>query len=207
MILQADFESAFFNAKINNLSVILEVYLIRNQDPRNAKGQKKTEINEMIRDRELRVIGDDGEQLGIMSSKDALELAIEKKLDLVKIAPTSKPPVCKIMDFGKHKYEMQKKEKEAKKKQKTVQIKEVRLSLKIEKHDIETKANNAMKFLSKGDKVKVSLRFKGREMGHTKLGYEVFDRFANMIGEEGKMEGRPKMEGRQMLVFFIPTQK
>ncbi len=184
------------------------MYLIRNQNPRQAgKGQKKTEINEMIRDREIRVIDENGEQLGMMSSKDAYKLALERKLDLVKIAPQAKPPVCKIMDYGKHKYEMQKKEKEAKKKQKTVQIKEVRLSLNIEKHDLETKAHNAIKFLGKGDKVKVSLRFKGREMGHTKLGYEVFDRFAETIGEEGKMEGRPKMEGRQMIVFFIPAQK
>jgi translation initiation factor IF-3 len=183
------------------------VYLIRNRDPRQAgKGQKKTEINEMIRDREIRVIDENGEQLGMMSSRDAFKLAQERKLDLVKIAPQAKPPVCKIMDYGKHKYEMQKKEKEAKKKQKTVQIKEVRLSLKIDKHDLETKANNAKKFLGKGDKVKVSLRFKGREMGHTRLGYEVFDRFAETIGEDGKMEGRPKMEGRQMIVFFIPAQ-
>lgn len=184
------------------------MYLIRNRDPRQAgKGQKKTEINEMIRDREIRVIDQDGEQLGMMSSRDAYKLAQERKLDLVKIAPQAKPPVCKIMDYGKHKYELQKKEKEAKKKQKTVQIKEVRLSLKIDKHDLETKANNAKKFLSKGDKVKVSLRFKGREMGHTKFGYEVFDRFAETVGEDGKMEGRPKMEGRQMIVFFIPGQK
>lgn len=184
------------------------MYLIRDQNPKNAvKGKLKTEINEMIRDKEIRVIDENGEQLGMMSSKDAYKLALERKLDLVKIAPQAKPPVCKIMDFGKHKYEMQKREKEAKKKQKTVQIKEVRLSLNIEKHDLETKAINAKKFLSKGDKVKVSLRFKGREMGHTKLGFDVFDKFAETIGEEGKMEGRPKVEGRQMIVFFIPAQK
>ncbi len=184
------------------------MYLIRNQNPRQAgKGQKKTEINEMIRDREIRVIDQNGEQLGMMSSRDAYKLALESKLDLVKIAPQAKPPVCKIMDYGKHKYEMQKKEKEAKKKQKTVQIKEVRLSLNIESHDLETKANNAKKFLGKGDKVKVSLRFKGREMGHTRLGYDVFNKFAETVGEEGKMEGRPKLEGRQMIAFFVPVQK
>lgn len=185
-----------------------EVYAIRNQIPRHGgRGQKKTEINEMIRDREVRLIGDEGEQLGMMSGKEAYEMALGRKLDLVKIAPQASPPVCKIMDYGKHKYEMQKKEKEAKKKQKTIQIKEVRISLKIEKHDLETKANNALKFLSKGDKVKVSLRFKGREMGHTRLGYEVFDRFAACLNEEGKMESRPKMEGRQMIAFFIPATK
>ncbi len=166
----------------------------------------KTEINEEIRDREIRVIGEDGEQLGIMSAKEAYKLALEKKFDLVKIAPNAEPPVCRIMDYGKHKYEQAKKEKEAKKKQKVMSVKEVRLSLSIEKHDIETKARNAMKFLNHGDKVKVALRFKGRQMGHTNLGYEVFDKFAEIIQDAGEMEGKPKMEGRSMVVFFIPKK-
>ena len=127
-------------------------------------------MNEEIRDREVRVVSDDGEQLGIMSAKEAYQIALEKKLDLVKIAPNAKPPVCKIMDFGKHRYEQQKKDKEARKRQKSATLKEVRLGLNIEAHDLDTKAKNAIKFLSKGDKVKVSLRFRGREMGYTQLG-------------------------------------
>jgi translation initiation factor IF-3 len=166
----------------------------------------KTEINEDIRDREIRVIGEEGEQLGVMSSRDAYKLAMEKKLDLVKIAPNAQPPVCRIMDYGKHKYEQAKREKEAKKKQKVMTVKEVRLSLNIEKHDIETKARNATKFLTHGDKVKVSLRFKGRQMGHTSLGFEVFEKFAEIIKEAGDMDGRPKMEGRSMVVFFVPKK-
>lgn len=141
-----------------------------------------------------------------MSAKDAYKLAVEKKLDLVKIAPNANPPVCRIMDYGKHKYEQAKKEKEAKKKQKVMSVKEVRLSLNIEKHDIETKAKNATKFLMHGDKVKVSLRFKGRQMGHTSLGYDVFKNFAEIIQDAGDMDGRPKMEGRSMVVFFVPKK-
>lgn len=141
-----------------------------------------------------------------MSAKDAYKLALEKKLDLVKIAPNAKPPVCRIMDYGKHKYEQSKKEKEAKKKQRIMSVKEVRLSLNIEKHDIETKAKNATKFLEHGDKVKVSLRFKGRQMGHTNLAFEVFDRFAAIIEDAGDMDGKPKMEGRSMVVFFTPKK-
>lgn len=141
-----------------------------------------------------------------MSAKDAYKIAVEKKLDLVKIAPNAKPPVCRIMDYGKHKYEQAKKEKEAKKKQKIMSVKEVRLSLNIEKHDIETKARNATKFLKHGDKVKVSLRFKGRQMGHTSLGYDVFKNFAEIIQDAGDMDGRPKMEGRSMVVFFVPKK-
>ena len=141
-----------------------------------------------------------------MTSKDAFNLAVEKKLDLVKIAPNASPPVCRIMDYGKHKYEQSKKEKDAKKKQKVMSLKEVRLSLNIEKHDIDTKAKNAMKFLQNGDKVKVSLRFKGRQMGHTSLGYEVFEKFAVTIEDSGDMDGRPKMEGRSMVVFFVPKK-
>jgi translation initiation factor IF-3 len=163
-------------------------------------------MNEAIRDREVRLIGDDGSQLGIMSAKDAYKLALEKKLDLVKIAPQAKPPVCKIMDYGKFKYEQQKRDKEAKKKQKQISLKEVRLSLKIEKHDLETKANRAIKFLEAGDKVKIALRFRGREMANTSLGYGVIDKFVEAVGEVGTLEKRPKMEGRSMVAFMVPTK-
>jgi translation initiation factor IF-3 len=165
---------------------------------------KKLDVNESIRDREVRLIDSNGEQIGIMPSKKALEIAAEKKLDLVKIAPKAKPPVCKIMDYGKYKYEQAKKEKEAKKKQKTITLKEVRLSLKIEDHDLNTKARNAIKFLENGDKVKVSLRFKGRELGHTELGVEVLNKFYSIVEEVGVMEKKPKMEGRSMVMFLAP---
>lgn len=166
--------------------------------------KKKQEINESIRDREVRLIDSNGEQLGIVSSRKALELAAERKLDLVKIAPNAKPPVCKIMDFGKYKYEQAKREKEAKKKQKVINVKEVRLSLNIEEHDLNTKANRAIKFLEKGDKVKVSLRFKGRELGHTYLGVDVLNKFFSIVSEVCSMEKKPKMEGRSMIMILAP---
>ncbi len=162
------------------------------------------EINESIRDREVRLIDSNGDQLGIVSSRKALELAAERKLDLVKIAPKAKPPVCKIMDYGKYKYEQAKREKEAKKKQKVINVKEVRLSLNIEEHDLNTKANRAIKFLGNGDKVKVSLRFKGRELGHTHLGVDVLNRFFTIVSEVGVMERKPKMEGRSMIMILNP---
>jgi translation initiation factor IF-3 len=149
----------------------------------------------------------DGNQLGVVSRSEALDIAADRKLDLVKIAPTAKPPVCKIMDYGKFKYEQSKKEKESKKKQKMIQVKEIRLSINIDSHDMMTKANNAIKFLKNGDKVKVSLRFKGRQMGHTEFGYEVITRFAEIIGEDGKMEQRPRLEGRSLVVIFNSTHK
>lgn len=136
-----------------------------------------------------------------------MNIATDRKLDLVKIAPTAKPPVCKIMDYGKFKYEQSKKEKESKKKQKMIQVKEIRLSINIDSHDMMTKANNAIKFLKNGDKVKVSLRFKGRQMGHTEFGYDVINRFAEVIGEDGKMEQRPRLEGRSLVVIFNSTHK
>ncbi len=162
------------------------------------------EINEAIRDREVRLIDSNGDQLGIVSSRKALELATERKLDLVKIAPKAKPPVCKIMDYGKYKYEQAKREKEAKKKQKVINVKEVRLSLNIEEHDLNTKANRAIKFLGNGDKVKVSLRFKGRELGHTHLGVDVLNRFFSVVSEVSVMERKPKMEGRSMIMILNP---
>lgn len=166
--------------------------------------KKKLEINESIRDREVRLIDSNGDQLGIVSSRKALEIAGERKLDLVKIAPNAKPPVCKVMDYGKYKYEQAKREKEAKKKQKIINVKEVRLSLNIEDHDLNTKANKANKFLEKGDKVKVSLRFKGRELGHTHLGKDVLNKFFTIVSEVATIEKKPKMEGRSMVMFLSP---
>lgn len=159
-------------------------------------------INEKIRDKEVRVIGQDGEQLGIMSSRDALNLAREQNLDLIRIAPNAKPPVCKIMDFGKFKYEQTKREKEAKKKQKIIDVKEVRLSPNIEEHDLMTKANNARKFLAVGDRVKVTLRFRGREMAHKATGKEIMDAFFKKVEDIAVVEKPAKMEGRNMVMFL-----
>ena len=155
-------------------------------------------INEQIRDREVRLIGEDGEQLGIMSSREAMKLAAEANLDLVKIAPTAKPPVCKIIDYGKYKYEQTRKEKEAKKKQKTVEVKEVRLSPNIDTNDLNTKVNNAKKFIGKGNKVKVTLRFRGREMAHVQSSKHILDDFAAMLEDVATVEKPAKMEGRNM---------
>lgn len=162
------------------------------------------QINEEIRDKELRIIGSDGQQLGIMSAKEALNLAEQKNLDLVKIAPQSNPPVCKIMDYGKYRFEQAKREKEAKKNQRVVDIKEVRLSLNIDTHDFNTKLNNALKFIKHGDKVKVSIRFRGREMGHPEIGLETMKRFADACSETAVIEKPAKLEGRNMLMFLAP---
>ncbi len=145
----------------------------------------------------------DGEQLGIVAGRRALEIADEKKLDLVKIAPKAKPPVCKIMDYGKYKYELAKKEKEARKKQKVINVKEVRLTPNIEFHDLNVKANRAIQFLKSGDKVKVSVRFRGREMGHTQMGRKVLDDFIKLTEEVGEVEKRPRLEGRNMTMHLI----
>ncbi len=165
---------------------------------------KENQINEEIRDKELRVIDSDGTQLGVMSLDEAMNLALEKKLDLVNIAPTAKPPVCKILDYGKYRYELQKKEKEAKKKQKITQVKEIRLSTFIEAHDLTVKANNASKFLKEGDKVKVSLRFKGRERDYTSKGQDVMKKFAEVTAEVGVVEKKPEFEGRSLIMILTP---
>lgn len=165
---------------------------------------KENQINEEIRDKELRVIDSDGAQLGIMSLEDALELANEKKLDLVNIAPKAQPPVCKILDYGKYRYEMQKREKEARKKQKTIQIKEIRLSTFIEDHDLGVKAHNAEKFLKEGDKVKVSLRFRGRERDNAKKGLDVMNKFAEFTSEHGVVEKKAEFEGRSLIMVLAP---
>ena len=159
-------------------------------------------INEQIRDKEVRLIGEDGEQLGVMSSKDAMKLAREAELDLVKIAPTAKPPVCKIIDYGKYKYELTRKEKEAKKKQKVTDVKEIRLSPNIDVNDMNTKANQARKFLSKGDKVKVALRFRGREMAHMGMSKQILDNFYAKLEDIAVVEKPAKLEGRSMIMFL-----
>ena len=155
-------------------------------------------INEQIRDREVRVVSADGEQLGVMSSRDAMKLAREAELDLVKIAPKAQPPVCKIIDYGKYKYEQSRREKEAKKKQKTVEVKEVRMSPNIDANDLNTKVNNAKKFILKGNKVKVTLRFRGREMAHVQQSKHIVDDFADMLKDVAQVEKPAKLEGRNM---------
>ena len=162
-------------------------------------------INEQIRDKEIRLIGEDGEQLGIMSTREAMKLAAEAELDLVKIAPTAKPPVCKIIDYGKYKYEWTRKEKEAKKKQKTVDVKEVRLSPNIDTNDLNTKVNNAKKFIQKGNKVKVTLRFRGREMAHMQTSKHILDDFADMLKDIAVVEKPTKLEGRS--ISMVLTEK
>ena len=162
------------------------------------------QINEDIRDREVRVVTDGGEQLGIMSAKEALKKAEERNLDLVKISPNAKPPVCKIMDYGKYRFEQSKREKENRKNQRVIEIKEIRLSLNIDTHDFETKVNHAHKFLKAGNKVKVSIRFRGREMAHPQIGEVSMIRCAEACEEFATVEKPAKLEGRQMLMFLAP---
>ncbi len=162
------------------------------------------QINEMIRDREILVIDENGQKLGVMSAKDATKLAYEKNLDLVKIAPQAKPPVCRILDYGKYCFEQQKREKEAKKNQKVMSIKEIRMFSAIDTHDFETKVNQAIKFLSAGDKLKVSVRFRKRAIAHPQLGEELLDRFREACAEVGTVEKPAKMEGRSIVMFISP---
>ncbi len=169
-----------------------------------AKTISEQLINEEIRDKEVRLIDQDGTQLGIVATKDALNTAYEKNLDLVMIAPNSKPPVCKIMDYSKYRFDQMKKEKEAKKKQKVTEVKEVRLSPNIGDHDFDTKLKNAQKFLQDGNKVKVSVRFRGREITHNELGRDVLIKFADAISSVGTIDKAPKMEGRSMVMFLQP---
>ena len=164
-------------------------------------------INEQIRDKEVRVIGADGEMIGIMTSKEALGLAREAELDLVKISPNAKPPVCKIIDYGKYRYEQARKEKEAKKKQKTIEIKEIRLSPNIEENDLNTKVANARKFITKGDRVKVTLRFRGREMAHVQSSKQILDVFAEKLQDVATVEKAPKLEGRNMSMFLTEKRQ
>lgn len=164
------------------------------------------QINEEIRDREVRLVGEDGEQLGIVSSREALRIAEERNLDLVKIAPQAVPPVCRIMDYGKFKFEQIKKEKEAKKNQKVIDIKEIRLSPGIDVHDFEVKVSHALKFVKAGDKVKVVVRFRGREMAHTSVGDELLSRFAEGCREYAVVEKEAKLDGKQMIMFLAPKK-
>ena len=162
-------------------------------------------INGQIRDNEVRVIAENGDQLGVMPVKEAMKLAQEAELDLVKIAPKAQPPVCKIIDYGKYRYELARKEKEAKKKQKTVEVKEVRISPNIDTNDLNTKVNNAKKFIAKGNKVKVTLRFRGREMAHMQQSKHILDDFAEMLAEVAVVEKPAKLEGRSM--SMVLTEK
>ena len=160
-------------------------------------------INEQIRDREIRLIGEDGEQLGIMSARDAMKLAREANLDLVKIAPTAKPPVCKIIDYGKYRYEQARREKEARKKQKTIEVKEIRLSPNIDTNDLNTKVNQARKFVSGGNKVKVAVRFRGRELAHTAVGKTILEDFAQKLSDIAVIDKPAKLEGKSMVMFLV----
>ena len=162
------------------------------------------QINEEITDKEVRLIGSEGEQLGIMPAAEALKIAIEHDLDLVKIAPGSNPPVCRVMDYGKYRFEQTKKEKEAKKNQRIIEVKEIRMSPGIDTNDFNTKLKNAQKFLSDGDRVKVSVRFRGREMAHTDIGEVLLRDFADKCGEIANLDKAPKLEGRNMSIFLSP---
>lgn len=164
------------------------------------------QINEEIRDKEVRLIGDDGEQLGILPIQQAQDIAVEKGMDLVKIAPQAKPPVCKIMDYGKFRFEQAKREKEARKNQRVVEIKEIRLTPNIDIGDLNTKVKNACRFLQDGNKVKVSVRFRGREVTHASFGQDLLHRFAELCSECSTVEKQPKLEGRQMLMFLAPAK-
>ena len=168
---------------------------------------KELSINEEIRVKEVRVVADNGEQLGVMSTNSALDKAYAEGLDLVLIAPNATPPVCRIMDYGKFRYERDKREKEAKKKQQTIEVKEVQLSCRIDTHDFQTKANNAIRFLKGGDKVRVVLLFKGREMAHTEVGAEVINKFLELCSEYGSTDKAPSLEGKRMSVVISPIKK
>ncbi|MCR4746605.1 MAG: translation initiation factor IF-3 [Lachnospiraceae bacterium] len=176
-------KKGFFAAKAGRYKAISDLY-----------------INEQIRDREVRLIGEDGEQLGVMPVREALEKAREAELDLVKIAPNAKPPVCKIVDYGKYKYEQARREKDARKKQRIIDVKEIRLSPNIDTNDLNTKANAARKFLSKGDRVKVTLRFRGREMAHMSASKHILDDFAESLADVAVVEKPAKVEGRTMTI-------
>ena len=162
------------------------------------------QLNEEIRDREVRLVGEEGEQLGIISAREALDKAVDQGLDLVKISPTAVPPVCKLMDYGKYKFEQQKREKEARKNQHIVEIKEVRMSPGIDVNDFNVKLRNAQKFLSEGDRVKATVRFRGREMAHTDIGRGLLVKFAEQCGEVSTLEKDPKLDGRHMSIFLAP---
>uniref|UniRef100_UPI0035715820 translation initiation factor IF-3 n=1 Tax=Litoreibacter roseus TaxID=2601869 RepID=UPI0035715820 len=176
--------------------------------PHNAPPVRETgpRVNDRIRSDEIRLIGADGENVGVVTPARAMEMAAEAGLDLVEISPNANPPVCKIMDFGKYKYEQQKRESEARKKQKTIEVKEVKFRPNTDTHDYDVKMRNVFKFLENGDKVKVTLRFRGREMAHLNLGRELLERVADDVEGSGKVENMPKMEGRQMIMMIGPVK-
>ena len=180
-------------------SMLLTIFLLMNME---VSVISDLMINEQIRDKEVRVISAEGEQLGVMSSKEAMKLAKEANLDLVKIAPNAKPPVCKIIDYGKYRYEMARKEKEAKKKQKVIEVKEIRLSPNIDVNDLNTKMNHARKFLQGGNRVKVSVRFRGRELAHTATGKVILDGFAEKLSDVAVIDKPAKLEGKSMVMFL-----
>lgn len=167
---------------------------------------KEMRINEEIKGKDVRLIGPEGEQLGIFSVRDALQMAQEKDIDLVEISPNAKPPVCRIMDYGKYRYEQSKRDKETRKKQKIISVKEVKIRPNIEDHDLNVKTKNAIKFLTEGDKVKVTLMFRGREMAHAELGKQLMNRVAEMTQEVANVERHPKVEGRNMIMILTPKQ-
>ncbi len=195
------------------IGVCLSVFLFVGRNPEKLYGgawnisKQELKINEEIRVGQVRLVGPEGEQLGIMDSAAALDLAYQKNLDLVLIAPKAEPPVCKVMDYGKYKFELAKRDKEARKNQKTVNIKELRLSPSIDEHDFDTKINHAKKFLQDGDKVKVSIRFRGREIHHSALGMKTLERFRDTLSELGSADKPPKMEGRSMSILIAPNGK
>jgi translation initiation factor IF-3 len=167
---------------------------------------KELRTNEAIRAREVRLIGEDGEQLGIMAFRDAFRLAQEKGLDLVEVAAQARPPVCRLMDYGRYRYEQQKRDREARKKQKIVDIKEVKMRPTIDQHDFEVKAKNAVRFLEDGDKVKATIMFRGREVVHSDRGRTVLDRLVEFIGDKGVIERPARLEGRNMIMILSPKQ-
>ena len=165
------------------------------------------QINEDIRDKEVRLISAEGEQLGVMSARAALEIAMEQELDLVKISPNANPPVCKIMDYGKYRFEQSKRDKEAKKNQRVMEVKEVRMSPGIDVNDFNVKLRNAQKFLAEGNRVKIAVRFRGREMAHTDIGEGLLTKFAEGCAEVATVDKNPKLEGRHMIMFLSPKAK
>lgn len=190
------------------VSFVLPAFLLLGRCITIAKGKGiQHEINERIRDREIRVIGSDGKMLGVMSPKEAQRIADDADLDLVKVSPNAKPPVCKILDYGKFRYQEERRMKEAKKKQKAVTIKEIRMSVRVEEHDIQVKARNAEKFLKQGHRVKLTIRFRGREMAYTSQGRQVLLDFAKRLEDVGTVDKKPKLEGRNMSIFMSPKKQ
>ncbi|HOK48830.1 MAG TPA: translation initiation factor IF-3 [Sedimentibacter sp.] len=188
------------------IAVKFAIFFIAFAILKEGKVIKELQINEQIREKEVRVIDSDGSQLGIMSTKEALKIAESKKLDLVNVSPNAEPPVCRIMNYGKFKYAQAKKEKASKKKQKVINVKEIRMTPNIEEHDLAVKAKNAARFLEDGDRVKVVVRFRGRELGKMELGREVLMQFAEMTSEYSVIDKQPTVEGKNMSMFLTPKK-